>query len=392
LGMKKARWIMGLTTAFFWASEYCHVPFFTPYLRTLGLTATVIGFLVGCYGFTQLCIRVPLGIFADLSSRYKWIVMAGCFFTTVSSIGLYLTQNVPLMFFFRILAGVAASTWVGFTILYTGYFSPDEGQTAIAQINAYNNAGKLLAFFLGSAAAMLWGYRAPLLMSCLTGLVAVACSFFIQEVHVKREPQSVRALLRVFGEISVLVPALLAIFQQMMIQATAFSFTSEVARTMGARPVEIGVSSCLFTATQILTAGFVSSGLARRLGSRPLLTCAFTLLALYCAMVGFAQNMWILYIAQIVAGFSAATLYSVLTADCIKYIDPGRRSTAMGFYQAIYGAGMTAGPILMGRFIDLSGMRPAFYLFGGISLFAAVLALALVPIVTRKYQKAPVKS
>lgn len=380
---------MGLTTAFFWASEYCHVPFFTPYLRTLGLTATIIGFLVGCYGFTQLCVRVPLGIFADLTSQYKWIVVAGCFFTTVSSIGLYLTQNVPLMFFFRILAGVAASTWVGFTILYTGYFPPEDGQKAIAQINAFNNSGKLLAFFLGSAAAMLWGYRAPLLMSCLTGVAAVACSFFIGEVKVKRQAQSIPELLRVFGEISVLVPALLAIFQQMMIQATAFSFTSEVARTMGASPVEIGISSCLFTAAQIFTAGFVSSAFARRLGSRPLLTAAFTLLALYCAMVGFAQNMWTLYLAQIVAGFAAATIYSVLTADCIKYVDTGRRSTAMGFYQAIYGAGMTAGPVLMGRLIDLSGMRPAFYAFGGIALLAALLALALVPLVTRKYQKQP---
>lgn len=390
--MKKTKWIMGLTTAFFWASEYCHVPFFTPYLHTLGLTATVIGFLVGCYGFTQLCVRVPLGIFADLSGQYKWIVVAGCFFTTLSSIGLYLTQNVPLMFFFRILAGVAASTWVGFTILYTGYFPADEGQKAIAQINACNNAGKLLAFFLGSAAAMLWGYRAPLLMSCLTGVAAVFCSLFVKEIRLKREPQSIAALLKVFGEISVLVPAMLAIFQQMMIQATAFSFTSEVARTMGAQPVEIGLSSCLFTATQIFTAGFVSSRFARRLGSRPLLSAAFTLLALYCAMVGLAQSMWVLYIAQIIAGFAAATLYSVLTADCIKYIDPGRRSTAMGFYQAIYGAGMTAGPILMGRFIDLSGMRTAFYAFGGIALLAALLALALIPLVTRKYQKEAARS
>lgn len=63
---KKVRWIFGLATMFFWASEYCHVPFFTPYLRTLGLSATLIGFLVGCYGFTQLCIRIPLGIFADM--------------------------------------------------------------------------------------------------------------------------------------------------------------------------------------------------------------------------------------------------------------------------------------------------------------------------------------
>ena len=45
--IKQSRRILGIVTVFFWASEYCHVPFFTPYLNTLGLTSTVIGFLVG---------------------------------------------------------------------------------------------------------------------------------------------------------------------------------------------------------------------------------------------------------------------------------------------------------------------------------------------------------
>ena len=240
---KKVRWIFGLATMFFWASEYCHVPFFTPYLRTLGLSATLIGFLVGCYGFTQLCIRIPLGIFADMSGRYRFLVRAGCFFTTVSSLGLYLTQNVFWMFVCRVLAGVAASTWVAFTVMFTGYFRPEEGSKAIAQINGFNNTGKLLAFFLGSASATAFGYRAPLLMSCITGFAAILFSFFIKDNDSKRTPQNPRELIAVFKDISVLVPALLAVILQMLMQGTAFSFTSDVARSIGANAVEIGVGT-----------------------------------------------------------------------------------------------------------------------------------------------------
>ena len=57
------------------------------------------------------------------------------------------------MFVCRVLAGVAASTWVAFTVMFTGYFPEEESGKAIAQINGFNNTGKLLAFFLGSASA-----------------------------------------------------------------------------------------------------------------------------------------------------------------------------------------------------------------------------------------------
>lgn len=368
---------------FFWASEYCHVPFFTPYLRTLGLSATLIGFLVGCYGFTQLCVRIPLGIFADMSGRYRFLVRAGCFFTTISSLGLYMTQDVFWMFVCRILAGVAASTWVAFTVMFTGYFPEEESGKAIAQINGFNNTGKLLAFFLGSASATAFGYQAPLLMSCITGFAAMFFSFFIKDNDSRRTPQKPRELLEVFKDVSVLVPAALAIVLQMLMQGTAFSFTSDVARSIGANAVEIGVSSCLFTATQIGAVFFLNSSWAGKQDRKNMVAAGFLLYTLYCLMVGFAPNMILMYAAQIIGGFANAVLTSVLMASCIAYVAPEKKSTAMGLYQAIYGIGMTIGPVIMGSFVDWSGYGGAFSLFALCALAAAIGALIFMPMVKR---------
>ena len=383
--LKKSRGILGIVTVFFWASEYCHVPFFTPYLKTLGLTATVIGFLVGSYGFTQMCIRVPLGIFADVKSKYRLIVIGGCFFTTVSSLGLYLTQNVPLMFFFRVLAGVAASTWVGFTVMYSGYYPASEGTKAMATINACNNTGKLLAFVLGSVTANLFGYRAPLLMSCITGFIAVGLALFVKDVKVTRKPVQFSDLVRTFGEVGVLLPAGLAVVQQMILQATAFSFTSEVTRGLGASAAQIGFSSSLFTIFQILAAMFVGHKLANRLGERKIIPAAFVVMTVYCVSVGCASNIYVIYAAQIFGGFANATLFSMLLAGCIKYVQPEKKSTAMGFFQAVYGFGMTLGPVLMGRLVDVGGSRMAFSIFGVCAVCAAVAAYLLIPVVARHY-------
>lgn len=383
--LKKSRGILGIVTVFFWASEYCHVPFFTPYLMTLGLTATVIGFLVGCYGFTQMCIRVPLGIFADVKSKYRLIVISGCFFTTVSSLGLYLTQNIPLMFLFRVLAGVAASTWVGFTVMYSGYYPASEGTKAMATINACNNTGKLLAFVLGSVTANLFGYRAPLLMSCITGFIAVGLALFVKDVKVTRRPVQFSSLLGTFREAGVLLPAGLAVVQQMILQATAFSFTSEVTRGLGASAAQIGFSSSLFTIFQIIAALFVGHKIANRLGERKIIPAAFFVMMLYCVGVGYAPNIYAVYAAQIFGGFANATLFSMLLAGCIKYVPPEKKSTAMGFFQAVYGFGMTLGPVLMGRLVDISGSQTAFSIFGLCAVIAGAAAYILIPVVAKHY-------
>lgn len=358
------------------------MPFFTPYLRTLGLSATLIGFLVGCYGFTQLCVRIPLGIFADMSGRYRFLVRAGCFFTTISSLGLYMTQDVFWMFVCRVLAGVAASTWVAFTVMFTGIFQKKKAERP-AQINGFNNTGKLLAFFLGSASATAFGYQAPLLMSCITGFAAMFFSFFIKDNDSRRTPQKPRELLKVFKDVSVLVPAILAIVLQMLMQGTAFSFTSDVARSMGANAVEIGVSSCLFTATQIGAVFFLNSSWAGKQDRKNMVAAGFLLYTLYCLMVGFAPNMLLMYVAQIIGGFANAVLTSVLMASCIAYVAPEKKSTAMGLYQAIYGIGMTIGPVIMGSFVDWSGYGGAFSLFALCALAAAVGALIFMPMVKR---------
>jgi len=382
---KRNRLILGLVTLFFWASEYCHVPFFTPYLNSLGLTATVIGFVVGCYGFTQMCIRIPLGIFADVKNTYRLIIIFGCFCSTLSAIGLYLAKNIVLLFFFRILAGVAASTWVAFTVMYSGYYAPEESSAAMSHINAYNNTGKFLAFVLGTITATMFSYSVPLLMSFATGVIALILSFFVKDVKVSRKPVQLRALLTIFKEPGVILPAGLAVVQQMILQATAFSFTSEVARGLGANATEIGVSSSLFTIFQISAALFVGHSLANKLGERRVIPLAFLLMTAYCVVVGNATSMWMIYAAQVFGGFANATLLSMLLAGCIKYVSPEKKSTAMGFFQAVYGVGMTIGPVLLGRLVDVSGNSVAFGTFGVLSALAGAAAYVLIPKVAKIY-------
>lgn len=377
--MKKSRQLLSIVIVFFWASEYCHVPYFTPYLNMLGFSVTAIGFMVGTYGFTQMIVRIPLGIFTDVAGAYKGVVLAGTLFTTLSSFGLIFAKSMWFVVFCRFLAGIAASTWIAFTVLYSAYYQAEEGVQAMANVQGFNNGGKLLAFALGTITASIWGYRVPLVMSFLTGLIAVFFALQLKTIPIRREPMQIKHIVGVFCNPSVLLPSFFAIVMQLILHATVFSFTSTVAENLGASAFEIGLNTSLFTVIQVLAAGFVGKKLVKRIGEKLSIVLGFVCLAVYCLLVAAAGSIWVLYLAQLICGIGNLLLFSILAAMAIRYIPQENKSTAMGLFQALYGIGMTIGPLLISRLAAAADYRLAYLVLAGISGAALLLAAVSLP-------------
>ena len=57
-----------------------------------------------------------------------------------------------------------------------------------------------------------------------------------------------------------------------------------------------------------------------------------------------------------------------------------RRAVAMGFFQAVYGIGMTLGPVLMGLITDWAGLKIAFFCVSGFAAVSAVLAWRMMDV------------
>ncbi len=89
-----------LIVALFWFSQYTFIPFFTPYLTALGITSSVIGNIVGAYGFVQLVLRIPLGVSADLLHNHKLFIGLGLFCVALAGVALQFS-NSPSYFCWR---------------------------------------------------------------------------------------------------------------------------------------------------------------------------------------------------------------------------------------------------------------------------------------------------
>ena len=148
-------------TAFFWFTQYIYVPFLTPYLFTLSITATMVGLIVGAYGVTQLILRIPLGITVDIVRNHKLFIVIGTFLAGASSLGMIISPSPVLLCIANGVSGVASSSWISFTVLYPVYYEKSEGTKAIGTINLFTNAGRLAAFIVGgfsSSASVFAGF------------------------------------------------------------------------------------------------------------------------------------------------------------------------------------------------------------------------------------------
>ena len=359
---KRSRDLLCVAMVFFWASEYCHAPYFAPYLNSLGFSATLMGFMTGVYGFTQIFARIPIGMITDAFSCYKKTILFGTLATTLSSFFLMFATSFVSIIICRVLAGLAASTWLAFSVLYNAYYKDDESVRAMTNVNAFSNGGKLLAFLLGILTASFWGYKVPLLCSFLTGVVSVIAVILLKPISIKRERFSFIHALEVIKTPQVIFCSVLAIMMQVYMQATVPSFTSSRAQALGASSFLIGVISLSFTLIQVIIAPYVGKKLLVKNEKGKSLFIGFALLSLAAIIIALVKSPIVYIFANLIAGFGNLIINGLLMAMVVSCVCEEKRSTAMGTYQAIYGIGMSLGPVVIGKLVSSYSFEVA-YLF-----------------------------
>lgn len=374
---KHKKLILAVITALHWFSLYSYSPYFTPYMEKLGAAATLIGFAVGAYGAAQMILRIPLGITADKIGRQKIFVTLGLLSSMLSTLIMRLFPFPAAMVVGKLLAGASAATWVVFPLLYSSYYKPEESTKAIGSINAYNNGGKMLSNLMAGLVVTRFGAPSSFTIAVIAAAIGLILSFFVTDIDQskKREPAKLSELVRVIGNKSLLYACISAACLQFISFATVYGFTANIASDLGATSLELS----FVTFAQSL-ASFAASLLVGRLfvkwiGEKGCLTISFVGLIVYCAVVPYAGYVWIIIAMQAIAGLANGILQTLNMSIAVRTVAPEKKSTAMGAYQALYGIGMTLGPVVMGRLVDWSGYRPSYLVMAGFAFLAAIYSV-----------------
>jgi MFS family permease len=65
------------------------VPYVAPYAEQMQADLRLTGLIVGAYGFVQMVIRFPLGIFSDRIGKRKIFILMGLLFAGISGLVVY---------------------------------------------------------------------------------------------------------------------------------------------------------------------------------------------------------------------------------------------------------------------------------------------------------------
>ena len=345
----------------FWFAQYVYVPFQTPYLLTMQVSSSMIGIIIGIYGFSQMVLRMPIGIMADKNGRHKLFIILGVTASALASVFRIILEPQTGFLVGNILSGFASAMWISFMVLYASYFTCENLQRAMGLIMAANNIG--MNFLC--------------LLSICSGVPAILLSFGIKEQKtktVKIVPKT-SDLIKVYADKRLIFFSILALVQQGILMATCMSFTTQIAHEINASAFQIGLLSIVYIIVAVLASYFSASNFARRLGSSLWIPFILFVLAIYCFAVPNIFSPNLLIAIQILAGLSTGIVFSFCTSEAMKNVPIEKRSTAMGYYQAIYAVGMTIVPMIAGNIAEIYNLNIAFYLEGIIAVVATVASM-----------------
>lgn len=376
--MKNRMLLFYLVTAFFWFSLYAYVPYVSPHAEGLGANISLIGLIAGSYGFTQMLVRVPLGILSDITKKRKLFIILGIGVAIVSGLGMYMIQSKYAVLFFRGTSGVAAAAWVIYIVLFSSYFKRDESMKAVGYLNSSNAIGTIAALGIGGVFARRFGIESTFLLAAGSGFVALCLSFFIEEnKEIKREPIKLRDVAEIARDKNLILVSALAVITQYLMFTTIYGFVPIVAKDLGADSFLLGLLSMTAALPGLFASPLAGTVLLKRFGAKRIIICGFLLAGTASMTIPLAHNLPLLYLNQLIGGCGAAVVLPLLMGLSIQNIEDGKRATAMGFFQAIYGLGMFTGPAVSGVIGEAWGLSAAFVVTGLIGFMGVLVARAV---------------
>ncbi|SDC53562.1 Predicted arabinose efflux permease, MFS family [Paenibacillus sp. UNCCL117] len=369
------RYLFIIVTLLFWCSLYVYVPVLSPYLEQMGMSYTVMGIVLGSYGLTQIALRLPLGVASDRMKKRKPYVVAGMLAVTLSCVCFALGESLEWALAGRIMSGVAASTWVAFTVLYASMYAKEHATRAMGMISLLTAAGQLLGMSVSGFLVRAGGYELAFRIGAVIGLLGFALSFLLKEPRseVARPSMSYGDLWPVMKDRLLWKVSTLSILAHSILFITMFGFTPSFAVYLGADEMGLTVLVLAFMIPHALTAFCSGRFLAPRFGSWPVVLAGFAVSAVCSAATSFAPGLAVLVATQALNGAVQGLHFPLLLGLAIEHIEEGKRATAMGFYQAVYAIGMFAGPFLAGGLNEWAGLKSGFYFAGVLGLLAAWL-------------------
>ena len=365
--------LLCVAVVFFWFAQYVYIPFQTPYLVEIGISSQFIGVITGTYGVSQMVLRLPVGIMADIRNRHKIFIITGGLSSGIASLFRIFLNSSAGFLLGNLFSGLASAMWISFMVMYMSYYGENEQQKATGRLVMANNIGMLLGFVVSTVFYDMAGMERICMMSVGGGGICAVLAACLQGDEEIRSDMPTKEVISICGNKRLIFFAILALIQQGVQMSTTMSFSSQIVKDVSSgSSMAVGVSSIIYMLSAVIFAQVATTGPCMRLGPGKCITAVFMLVAVYCLAVPHCSSLVIIYFLQIIPGIATGILAAYIISEAMKGIPAAKKSTAMGFFQAVYAIGMTVLPALCGKLAGSFNIGSAYAVLAIICVAAGI--------------------
>lgn len=353
------------------------IPFWSPYLRDLGLNPVQIGQVMALYLGWRLIAPTAWGWLADHSGRRMLLVRLAAIASAAAFALVSLrTDFIGLLVFMSL-----------FSIFWTALIPQYEANTlavlgpriaSYGRIRLWGSVGFILAVVVGG-----WWFESnglasvPVIAAALIGLVAL-CSFLTPSgPQLPDEPDEL-PLGKVLRQPRVIALLLVALLVQAAFGPYYVFFTVYL-EELGYARTTIGILWALGVAAEIAVFLY-SPWLFRVFSRRSLLAGALGFAVVrWCLTAAYADNLVLLVFAQLLH-MASFGLFHAVAVVCVHDFFPGKthgRGQAL-YSSAGFGAGGALGSLYSGYSWSLFGPQAMFWIASGLVAVAMIIAVVWI--------------
>ncbi|EQI86626.1 major Facilitator Superfamily protein [Clostridioides difficile Y401] len=234
----------------------------------------------------------------------------------------------------------------------------------------------LIGFVMSTLFYEKLGMTALCIMSVLSSVIGTILALNIKNHNSKKIPKkiSIKKYLSICKDKRLVFFSFMALIQQGIQMSTTMSFTTQILKNLGSSSTLIGLSSIFYMVCAVASSGFASTKFCTKYGPKFWIPLVFILVSAYCFLVPTIKNINIIFVLQVLPGISTGILLSYLTSESMKNVPKHQKSTAMGFFQAIYAIGMSVFPMIVGKISEYTSIQYGYFILAIIAILASILS------------------
>jgi MFS family permease len=355
-------------------------PAFPKIVKHFNISPRQIGYLITVFTFPGIFLAPVMGILADRYGR-KTILLPSIFIFGLGGFLCSFTNTFHALLLFRFIQGLGAASLGMINVTLIGdLYSGNERPAAMGLNASVLSLGTASYPAIGGALATI-GWFYPFYLPLLAIPVGLFVIFSLNNPEPTGRAVLKEYLMRAWKAINVrevwgLFLVTICLFIILYGSYLTF-FPLLLEKIFNAESLMIG----LVMSTMSITTALVSSQLGRltrAFNSKTLLIYSISFYFIALVMLALVNSWWLIISAVVIFGMAHGLIIPNVQTMLVGFASINERAIFMAFNSMVLRIGQTLGPLLIGLFYDLNGLRTTFFAGAGVAVIMYIISLVLV--------------